>query len=524
MAAEPTTRKARILYVEDERALALTARERLEEAGFEVELSHDGASGFSKCVAGGFDVLITDLALPGLSGLEMARRLAAENALPPLIMVTGKGDETAAVESLKLGAKDYLVKDIEGWYVDRLPHIIRHILEERRLSEDKHRAEEALRESERRYRLLFEGMLSAFILAEAVRDEKGKIVDLRYLEVNRTFETMVGLKREAVQGRTFKEIFPDAKPIWVERLASVIMTGEPIRFEKRAETLRKDFDLAAFSTDRDRVAIVFNDITEVKKAEDQRKKLEERIGRTLRWESLSRMAGGLAHDLNNLLTGILGQAELAGMLLENDPGNVRECIEAISHSARRAAGIGAQLLATSGKGHFMLKSADLSALVTEMQPLLRSSIPETASMKFDLMPDMPFIRADIAQIKQLILNLVVNAGEAVNPESGRIDVRTGLENCTRETLDGALPDMERPEGPYVRLEVSDNGCGPAPEALEKIFDPFFSTKFTGRGLGLAAVLGIVRGHRGAIRVIVSKDSGTTFRVFIPVESVGNRLK
>jgi CheY-like chemotaxis protein len=194
---------------------------------------------------------------------------------------------------------------------------------------------------------------------------------------------------------------------------------------------------------------------------------------------------------------------------------VQPYLEQIEAAARRAAELCKQMLAYSGKGRFVVNRLNLNVLLEDTTRLLQISISKRAVMKFNLAPGLPSVLGDATQLRQVIMNLVINASEAIGDKSGFIGVTTGMTRADRAYLAGAYFARDLPEGDYVSLEISDNGGGMSPEVLEKIFDPFFTTKFTGRGLGLAAVLGIVRGHNGALKVFSEPGWGTTFKILLP---------
>jgi len=252
----------------------------------------------------------------------------------------------------------------------------------------------------------------------------------------------------------------------------------------------------------------------LKAAEDNRKKLESQIQHAQRLESLGVLAGGIAHDFNNLLVAIIGNADLALMdLAVQAPARGR--IVSIKTAGQRAAELTTQMLAYSGKGRFVVEPLDLNELIQEMSHLLQVSIPKSVILKPNFTQGIPAIEADASQMRQVVMNLITNAAEAIGDQSGVITLSTGMVQADRRYLSEAYMDEDLPEGYYVFLEVCDTGCGMDEATRQKIFDPFFSTKFTGRGLGLAAVLGIIRGHRGAIRVYSEPGRGTTFKILLP---------
>jgi signal transduction histidine kinase/ActR/RegA family two-component response regulator len=235
-----------------------------------------------------------------------------------------------------------------------------------------------------------------------------------------------------------------------------------------------------------------------------RKALELQVRLTQKLESLGVLAGGIAHDFNNLLTSILGNTSLAhDMLPASNP--IRGLLEQAVAGSNRAAGLTRQLLAYAGKGQFVIGSIDLSKLVREISSLIQSSIGKNVELRLELADDLPPIQADSSQIQQVVMNLVINGAEAITGH-GSVLVRTGSEWIGRGGDPSAL---------HAVLEVIDTGTGMDAETQQRIFDPFFTTKFTGRGLGLAAVQGIVRAHKGVLEVVSSPGNGTAFKILFP---------
>ena len=242
---------------------------------------------------------------------------------------------------------------------------------------------------------------------------------------------------------------------------------------------------------------------------------EEKYREAAKLEGIGILAGGIAHDFNNLLTGILGNASLA---LEMESGNkaLAERLAEVVQAGERAAELTSQLLAYAGKGRFIVKPVNISVLAAEITPLVRRFIPAHADLQLRLQENLPFTEGDTGQLQQVVMNLVINAGEAI-PEDrpGTITVSTGVRDLTAQTETSFVAANPEP-GRYVYLNVQDDGCGMPEDVRVRIFDPFFTTKFLGRGLGLAAVLGIVRSHKGALSVSSRAGAGTTFSVFFPV--------
>ena len=259
------------------------------------------------------------------------------------------------------------------------------------------------------------------------------------------------------------------------------------------------------------------DITAARHAKTEREQLDRKMQETQKLESLGVLAGGIAHDFNNLLTTILGNASLASMDLPQASPTL-ECLTQITEASMRAADLCKQMLAYSGRGRFVVQTIDLGELVEHTAQMLQISISKKSVLRFRLEKKLPAVEVDATQIRQVIMNLVINASEAIGDESGVISISTGLTRVDRAYLAETLMDPDLPEGEYVFIEVSDTGSGMSPETKARIFDPFFTTKFTGRGLGLAAVLGIVRGHKGAMKVYSELGRGTTFKLLFPAAS------
>jgi PAS domain S-box-containing protein len=258
----------------------------------------------------------------------------------------------------------------------------------------------------------------------------------------------------------------------------------------------------------------FRDVTARTRAEEERRQLEAQVRQAQKLESLGVLAGGIAHDFNNLLTAILGHANLALLrLAPESPGcdNLRQ----IEKASRQAAELCRQMLAYAGRGRLVVESVDLSLLVQELLPLLHVSISKKALLRCQLAEDLPAIEADPVQLRQIVMNLVINASEAIGDNEGVIGITTGALDCGADDPRTSHRAEPPPPGGYVFLEVADTGCGMDAETQARIFDPFFTTKFAGRGLGLAAVLGIVRKHRGEVKVASERGKGTTFRILVP---------
>lgn len=257
------------------------------------------------------------------------------------------------------------------------------------------------------------------------------------------------------------------------------------------------------------------DISERKQLEQEREKLQDRLVESQRLESLGVLAGGVAHDFNNLLTLVLCNAQLARS--DVAPGSdVAAALAQIEQATFRASELTAQMLAYAGKGEMVVGPVDLSALVADSAALLKAALPGAALLELDLGASLPAIEGDPSQIRQILVGLVTNAGEALVEEHGTVTVRTGSILADKSYLRSTVLGGDTKEGRYTFLEVSDDGIGMTEALQAQIFEPFVTTRTTGRGLGLAAVLGILRRHHGTIRVESRPGRGTTIRVLLPL--------
>lgn len=254
------------------------------------------------------------------------------------------------------------------------------------------------------------------------------------------------------------------------------------------------------------------------------KRTEQALRNAQKMESLGVLAGGIAHDFNNVLQGIFGQASLALTRLEaHHPAY--QSVHKLEVASLRAAELTRQLLAYSGRALFHLTPLSLNDVIAENMDVLRNSVTGTVDFTFSLDPSLEPVNADAGQVGQLLKNIVINSGEAIGERRGTIDIKTKMTDLTEEGAARWSRGGDKvPPGRFAVLEVADNGCGMSDETLEKIFDPFYSTKYIGRGLGLAAVLGIVRGHKGAIQVTSRLGEGSTFRIIFPVLREIGQLK
>jgi PAS domain S-box-containing protein len=355
----------------------------------------------------------------------------------------------------------------------------------------------------------------------AVTDSRGRItyVNEKFCAISRySHEELLGQDHRIINSGHHPKAF--MTQLWKTIQAGKVWKGEIKNRAKDGSFYWVDTTIVPFLGEDGRpeqFVAIRADIT-------QRKEAEEALRQSQKLESLGVLSGGIAHDFNNLLTTILGNANLGAMHLSPESPAL-PYLHQIEQATLKAADLTRQLLAYAGKGRLQVIDVDLNRLVTEMTQLLTVSISKKAVVRYDLAPDLPRISGDPSQMQQLVMNLVTNASEAIGEEvSGLITLRTGLQAVDEATNVGLLPALPLSPGHYVTLEVSDTGCGMSAEVRERIFDPFFTTKFTGRGLGLSAMLGILRSHHGSLKVYSEPGRGSVFKLFFPAQIEGEALR
>lgn len=372
------------------------------------------------------------------------------------------------------------------------------------------KSEAALRKSEERFRVFMESVPAVIFLKDS---------DSRYIYINSYL-----MERHDPEGEWIGRATGDCIPgingsMMMETDAITLRDGISISMEELPD---RSGELKIYEVHKFRIGMgetpqiggIALDITDRLQAENEQKRLEEQLLHTQKLESLGVLAGGIAHDFNNILMAVLGYADLALMdLSSGDPA--RFAIMEIGKAARNAADLARQMLAYSGRGSFVIENVSINDVIRDMTHLLEISISKNAIIKYHLAENLPLVKVDPTQVRQVIMNLITNASEAMEECSGVISVTTSAMECDAEYLSTAFLNEDLREGLYVYFEVADTGSGMDAETLSKIFDPFFTSKFTGRGLGLSAVLGIVRSHNGALKVYSEKGCGTSFKILLP---------
>jgi PAS domain S-box-containing protein len=366
-------------------------------------------------------------------------------------------------------------------------------------------ASAALRIAEQRYASMFQSHSAAMLLLDPATS---KISD-----ANQAAADLFGRTKESLIDGELSDLTPTPMEELKEQIEKVVrreITWGEETIRKSGEDLRdvEWHGVPIHLGDRMFLFIIIHDITERKRAERGRRHIESQMVQAQKLESLGVMAGGIAHDFNNILQGILGHTELALRATAQD-AEVRKRLVGIRESSQRAADLCQLMLAYSGKGALVFRALDLGSLMRETIQMVEASIPRKISIACDLADPLPKVEGDAAQIRQVIMNLLLNAAEAIGEAEGTIlATARGVDRpCGSTDLDRARL--------WVLLEVRDSGCGMDEATRVRIFEPFFTTKFTGRGLGLAAVQGIVRGHDGVLSVESAPGAGTIFRVYFP---------
>jgi two-component system, cell cycle sensor histidine kinase and response regulator CckA len=342
----------------------------------------------------------------------------------------------------------------------------------------------------------------------------------RFIYVNQAACTTLGYSRDELLGMGVSDIDPNFpteawEDHWQDLKSQSGLRLETSHRSKDGKMYPIEMSLKSFVFDKvEYILAVARDLTEQKQLEAEKLEMERRLLHSQKLESLGVLAGGIAHDFNNILTSIVGNADLALMRINKGLPGV-DNLHRIEEAAARAADLAKQMLAYSGKGQFVVEHINLNRLLEGMMQLLEVSISKKVELRFNPMPNLPSVKVDTTQIHQIVMNLVINASEAIGDNIGVIAVTTGYMDCDQRYLKDIWREDNLDEGLYVYFEIADTGCGMDHETITKIFDPFFTTKFTGRGLGMAAVLGIVRGHKGAIKIHSEPNKGSSFKILLP---------
>jgi PAS domain S-box-containing protein len=376
--------------------------------------------------------------------------------------------------------------------------------------------EEKLRQSNEQLRFVLEGSELGFWdwnmeAGEVARNERwAEMLGYTLKEVELTIQQWSTLMHPDDQERAWKSIdehLEGRAPLHEVEYRMLAKDGQYRWILDRARVVQWDADGRPV-----RMSGTHTDITERKRADEEKQSRDQQMQHAQRLESLGVLSGGIAHDFNNILAIIIGHCALAKL----DSAGAQSSISEIERAAERAAELCRQMLAYAGKSQFVQGKVDFGELVVDMVKMLKPTISQKVEIKIIGVPEIPTISGDASQLRQIAMNLVINASEAIGTERGQILVSLSVIEISEDGLDRDYLGKAMEAGQYVCLEISDNGCGMDEETMTRIFEPFYTTKFTGRGLGMSAVLGIITSHKGALQVSSGVGQGTTFKVYLPV--------
>ena len=460
-------------------------------------------------------LILLDLMMPVMDGYETCRRMTSspKTSHIPIIVITGGAvrRDAALLKSFAAGAMDFIPKPVnEVELFGRVRSALSLYHERMRL-----RARtRALAESQQRYEL-------------AVNGVNDGIWDMNLLThqifLSRTWKEMLGYRDDELSNQMSvweSLVHPDDRANMHAAIQDHWDNKTPFfSHEHRVLTKSGLFKWVytrgrALRDEQGRPQRMAGSTTDI----SARKNLELQLRQAQQMESIGRLSTGIAHDFNNLLTVILGNASLGRLNLP--AGSVAgDNLAKIERASLQAAEFCKQLLTYSGHGRLTTLNLNLNILVSQITDLLRASISKKVELRFELAPEPLVVEVDPAQVQQVVMNLVINAAEAIADRTGVITLKTALVQTGEDALADAVLSPRLPRGDYVLLEVSDTGCGMSQEVQEKIFEPFFTTKFTGRGLGLSTALGVICAHKGALKLTSAIGHGTTFRVYLPKSRV-----
>ncbi|MCG8635087.1 MAG: response regulator [Desulfobacterales bacterium] len=501
--------RGQILVVEDDEGLNRLIQRGLKKAGFPCRGVLTGKDAI-RCAGSDPDlVMLIDQQLPDMTGTELVNILSGKGCRRPFVAMTGHGDEQTAVEMMKLGARDYLVKGFD--ITDILPMVFKRIFSELHTEKRLEKAEQRLRESEAHYKALVESTKAiAFEFEISTRS---------FNYIGPQIYEMTGYPAGEWGDFSFWSglVHPDDSEDCLEFCRSEMQHGRDHEYEYRMVTAD------------DRIIWVKNLVSIVREAGDpvclrgfmmditRQKKMEARLQQAQKMESIGNLSGGIAHDFNNLLYPIVGMSELLiEDLGEGTPQHqyAREILKA----ALRGSGLVKQILAFSRHTDQKIAPVEIQSVLKEALQLCRSSIPSNIHITEDIHQACRLVKADPTQIHQVVMNLVTNAYHAIGKGSGTIR----LTLCEIRLDHRDLETLSLTPGTYAALSVSDSGCGIDPGIRNKIFEPYFTTKEQGKGtgLGLAVVYGIVKAHQGDIKLHTQVGKGTTFTLYFPVLEQG----
>lgn len=489
-------KEIRVLYMEDDPGLAKLFKKKLEGQGYRVDIAENGKIGLEMYESGLYDIIAVDQIMPELEGIDVIKIISSRDDPPPVIMITGAGNEMVAVQAMKFGATDYIIKDTGGNYLELLPALIEKIMVNHRIKIEKIEAQKDLRESEEKYRNLVEMAADGILIIsdDVVGYTNERLAEISGYSVNeilsRPFTDFFQAEEVPNLLKHFKDFTSGEKPNTV---------FESVMQNKDGTKIFTEINIGKLCYNgQDSIMALVRDIT-------MRKKMEEEIIKSQKLESIGMLAGGIAHDFNNILTGILGNISLA--MMDCDPDDeIYKTLGEAEKASLRAKDLVNQFIIFSNGGAPIKKIISIGYLIEDTAAFSLSGTGIQSEINIE--KDLWQADVDEQQVRQLINNLLINAKEEMN-NRGSISLRA--ENQYVSAGSG-LPVNS---GKYIRIVFTDKGTGIPPEIMSKIYDPFFTTKPKNKGLGLTAAFLIIKRHNGHITVDSTPGEGTTVTVYFP---------
>jgi PAS domain S-box-containing protein len=503
-----------ILVVDDVQDNRELLEELLGEEGYEEIISAASGKEALAILESRSDVglVLLDLMMPGMDGYEVCERISGNKTMAhiPIIVITGGGvrRDEALLKSFERGAMDFIpkpVNEVELYGRVKSALLLYH---ERIRNREKTRA---LIESQQRYDLAVTGVNDGIwdldLVNHTIYYSPQWKQNLGYHDEE--LPSQIGVWEHLIHPEDKQKTLAAIHEHWEER--TPFYSSEHRLMTKSGE-FKWVFSRGRAVWDKNgKVLRMTGSTTDI----SQRRLLENQLRQAQQMESIGRLAAGIAHDFNNLLAAVLGHASFMRLHVSAD-SPLQPSLDCIEKASNRAAELCKQMLAYAGKGTYSVEELEANALVNDTVSLIKISISKKISLNLVRSPQPVRIKADVAQVRQVLMNLVLNAAEAIGDQPGSIVIRTSTLKPTPETLAAAVFKPKSVAKEYVQIEVVDSGSGMSKETQQKIFEPFFTTKFTGRGLGLAAVLGIVKAHNGLLQLSSQPGKGTTFKILMPL--------
>ncbi len=455
-------------------------------------------------------LVLSEYLLPDGEGIELIQLIDNSS---PVILMTSEGNEEKAVAALKAGARDYVVKSGETFV--SMPLLVDLALREWELAEKSRKSYEAITRAKREWEQTFDAVTDMICIIGA---------EYEIMRVNRAMSDRFGVKPEELIGRRCYEVLHGQPSPLPDCPHARMIRGDAGHIEEIEQKMLGGFFDVTVSPLRDpegkisACVHVARDVTERKKAEEERLQMEQKFQQTQRLESLGVLTGGIAHDFNNILTIILGYCHIIINGIDPVVDPILH-VKQVEKAASRAADLCRQMLTYAGKNSLVKTLINMNQLVDENVKMLKSAIKRNINIELELKPDVPEIVGDNAQIQQVVMNLIINAAEAIGERGGIIRIRLEKKTVRNKAIEKDFFGNRIRNGEYACLEVSDNGCGMSIDTQKRIFEPFYTTKFTGRGLGMSVLLGIINSHEGGLQLFSEPGKGSRFRLYFPLQKL-----